>query len=551
MKKSSRLLARKPFSNVFLTIAGALAGGTVLLAASDQAQARRATHPHQQKSVAKQPAPPAGPLTLVVSIRKQRVTVYGPNGKITDSPVSTGQRGHDTPTGVFSVIGKEVMHHSNLYGGAPMPYMNRITWSGVALHAGNLPGYPASHGCIRLPYGFSRTLYTMTKVGTRVIVAHDDVAPQPISHPLLFTPLPSENPAGLITAATLASSARVSDIAGFVPSIIGITPAVAAEHAGQPHHRTQQMVAAERAAEGARIAARIKDAEARRGDHEQKVRETADTAASAKAAHREAVAGKERLARDLRRAQSHLQAADAELGRLGRLKPRDGDNTELARAAEKEDLLEKKVFDATADVEAADAAVEAADGKIAEALHAMERAEAAHAAAVGDLRQVHDELAKAKAEKSAFDRAEANRAKPVTVLVSRKTGKVHVRQGADDLFVSPVTIAEPERPLGTHVFTAVALADGGKALNWNVVTAAGEPRRRQDDEPRRRRKSPPVETVTLPASTPAQALDRIAIPAEAVERIAELVKPGSTLMVSDYGISHETSQYTDYILLTR
>ena len=98
--------------------------------------------------------------------------------------------GHPTPTGIFSILEKNRIHHSNLYGSAPMPFMQRVTNSGVAMHAGELPGYPASHGCIRLPYSFSKSLFGITPMATRVIVARDDVSPVPFAHPLLFTPLP-------------------------------------------------------------------------------------------------------------------------------------------------------------------------------------------------------------------------------------------------------------------------------------------------------------------------------------------------------------------------
>src|SRR5215475_10275644 len=98
---------------------------------------------------------PQGPLIIAVSINKQQLKIYDANGFFAQSPVSSGMAGHATPTGVFSVIQKQRLHHSNIYSNAPMPYMQRITWSGVALHAGVLPGYPASHGCIRMPTSFA------------------------------------------------------------------------------------------------------------------------------------------------------------------------------------------------------------------------------------------------------------------------------------------------------------------------------------------------------------------------------------------------------------
>ena len=109
----------------------------------------------QAKKELSPPAPP-GPHLLVVSINKQRVTLYSNGKPVAVSPVSTGTATHPTPTGVFSIIQKNRHHRSNIYSNAPMPFMQRLTWSGVALHEGKLPGYPASHGCIRLP-GISRT----------------------------------------------------------------------------------------------------------------------------------------------------------------------------------------------------------------------------------------------------------------------------------------------------------------------------------------------------------------------------------------------------------
>jgi hypothetical protein len=129
-----------------------------------------------------------GPLQVIVSIADQRVSLYDNGALIARSAVSTGTRGHPTPLGVFSVIEKQRWHRSNLYSAAPMPYMQRITWSGVALHAGVVPGHPASHGCIRLKNGFAVQLWRLTKRGTRVIIVHDDVQPVAITNPHLFKP---------------------------------------------------------------------------------------------------------------------------------------------------------------------------------------------------------------------------------------------------------------------------------------------------------------------------------------------------------------------------
>lgn len=126
---------------------------------------------------------PSGPLAIIVSIPDQRVHVYRNGIRIGVSTCSTGAPGHSTPSGVFTILEKDKQHHSSTYNNAPMPNMNRLTWSGIALHAGNLPGYPASHGCIRLPVKFSELLFEVTHVGTPVILAGSHGEPAEVVHP--------------------------------------------------------------------------------------------------------------------------------------------------------------------------------------------------------------------------------------------------------------------------------------------------------------------------------------------------------------------------------
>ena len=130
-------------------------------------------------------AKPQGPLIIAVSIEQQKVRVYDGNGLFAESPISTGMKGHSTPMGVFSVIQKNKMHRSNIYSGAPMPYMQRITWSGIALHAGVLPGYPASHGCIRMPMPFAVKMWNWTRMGARVVITPGAITPASFAHPFL------------------------------------------------------------------------------------------------------------------------------------------------------------------------------------------------------------------------------------------------------------------------------------------------------------------------------------------------------------------------------
>jgi hypothetical protein len=126
---------------------------------------------------------PQGAVAVVVSIPEQLVHVYRNGVRIAVSTCSTGKTGHETPTGVFTVLQKDKDHRSSTYNNAPMPNMNRLTWDGVALHAGNLPGYPASHGCVRLPLAFSEKLWTVTHLGTPVIIAGAHTDPWELTHP--------------------------------------------------------------------------------------------------------------------------------------------------------------------------------------------------------------------------------------------------------------------------------------------------------------------------------------------------------------------------------
>lgn len=138
---------------------------------------------------------PEGPLTISISLSAQELKIFDANGLFAESKISSGKPGHSTPRGVFSIIQKRKWHRSNLYANAPMPYMQRITWSGVALHAGALPGYPASHGCVRLPNAFAAKLWRWTTMGARVIIAHDELTPADVTHPNLLARLPDAAPA--------------------------------------------------------------------------------------------------------------------------------------------------------------------------------------------------------------------------------------------------------------------------------------------------------------------------------------------------------------------
>ena len=163
------------------------------------------------------------PLLLSVSLNRQTIDVYRGTHLIASSKVSSGMPGHETKPGVFSILEKQRFHHSNIYSGAPMPWMQRLTRSGTALHAGAVPGYPASHGCIRLPFSFAPKLFQMTAVGGNVLVANDELAPKPIEHSNLFQPLPA--PVHLALAHT--SEDRLNDALEAAPGYVSLSLVVA------------------------------------------------------------------------------------------------------------------------------------------------------------------------------------------------------------------------------------------------------------------------------------------------------------------------------------
>jgi hypothetical protein len=159
---------------------------------------------------------PSGPVAIIVSLPEQRVYVYRNGVEIAVSTCSTGKPGHETPTGVFTILQKDKNHHSSTYNNAPMPNMNRLTWGGIALHAGNLPGYPASHGCVRLPMDFSAKLFGITHIGTPVIIANARSAPADIVHP-----------GQVLSADAVAEFAHVADTKANTP---GAAPAAQVNH---------------------------------------------------------------------------------------------------------------------------------------------------------------------------------------------------------------------------------------------------------------------------------------------------------------------------------
>src|SRR5262245_14590160 len=159
--------------------------------AAAPADADKKRNPAEKSVEESIPDPADGePLFLVIALNDQTIDIYRGTSLIKSSKVSSGTRGYATMTGVFSILEKQRHHHSNMYSAAPMPWMQRLTWSGTAIHGGVLPGYPASHGCVRLSFSFAPKLFGITNVGEHVVIGNDKITPTPITHPILFQPRP-------------------------------------------------------------------------------------------------------------------------------------------------------------------------------------------------------------------------------------------------------------------------------------------------------------------------------------------------------------------------
>jgi hypothetical protein len=245
-----------------------LAALVALIAAPDPAVAASRHAERAVENIA--PREAGAPIMAIVSLKSQQVTIYDADGRILRAPVSSGQKGRETPAGVFSVIEKDADHHSNLYDDAFMPHMQRITWSGIALHGGPLPGYPASHGCVRMPYGFAESLFDKTQLGMRVIIAPGGAAPVEIAHPSLFSPTPDAGAHADALAAEATEAARKADearLAALTAAREAARATVTMRNLDNLKARAEAQLAA---AETALGAARSDEAKARAEDAKQK-----------------------------------------------------------------------------------------------------------------------------------------------------------------------------------------------------------------------------------------------------------------------------------------
>jgi lipoprotein-anchoring transpeptidase ErfK/SrfK len=505
-------------------------------------------------------AKPQGPLIIAVSIEQQKVRIYDANGLFAESPVSTGMKGHSTPMGVFSVIQKNKMHRSNIYSGAPMPYMQRITWSGVALHAGVLPGYPASHGCIRMPMAFAVKMWNWTRMGARVIITPGTITPATFSHPLLVAqkvvpqPIIANDPA---TDAPAVKSDKGADAGAATKSAdaslahsetsLDLRPTVG--HAAPLRERTHTADASI-ALPAINSVVTMSDAPPSAA----KVRPASDApTAEAKPDATQSEPAVETAAPDIKSTETGTVATDDKKAEASAEAKSDAVNVEAPTAAITK-VEEAKIPEAQTP-EAKPAESKAVE-KPAEPVKATADTPATPAVAP----DVKKDTARLPGADKAARAEPPRRPGQIAVFVSRKDSKLYVRENFKPQFDVPITIAPSDRPLGTHVFTAEADKKDPNLLRWSVislpVTARNATRTDEDDRAARRRKMAvgAAEAKPLPApNSPAEALDRITIAPEAMARIAEVLSTGSSIVVSDHGISQggETGEGTDFIVSLR
>lgn len=498
-----------------------------------QQQPRR----HQARKIVapeKESAKPRGPLIIAISIEKQNLKIYDANGLFAETPVSTGMKGHPTPMGVFSVIQKHRLHHSNIYSGAQMPYMQRITWSGIAIHAGVLPGYPASHGCIRMPMAFAVKMWNWTRMGARVVVTPGEMTPASFSHPLLVTqkivPQPATEPQADAPPATKSDKASeaappvkpaISEASLELRSTVGHDGRVklAMEEPLASTSLREQIHTADASGDmpATQLPATMTDAAPSVGNVPPREGATAETGSAGKKPDEAAVA-----------APPVADAASSEVFATGSTKP-------------EKNTAEKKLKAKTDEVKPAAANPDPSKttDKPVDTVTAMP----------GTGTSVPDPATVAAPKRSG----------QLAVFVSRKDSKLYVRQNFVPLFDAPVTIAPSDRPLGTHVFTARLDKDDANIVRWSVVSLPAPSRhagRREENQRSSRRgkiASVTIEATPSPApDSPTEALDRLTIPAEAMARIAEALSTGASIIVSDEGIgAGETGEGTDFIVALR
>ena len=517
------------------------------------------------------------PVQIIVSLPDQRVSLFKGGEKVASTRVSTGKAGHRTPSGIFSIIQKNRRHFSNLYNNAPMPYMQRITWSGLALHAGAIPNYPASHGCIRLPRGFARKLFSYTKMGAHVVVARGQLSPRDITHANLLQPQPATDELG----PRISSDERARSDSGIgvgaenTPLISNVTEEhvrltnAAARNDGiegissSPAADTKDLTKLASLDEGALVQPEAREISALRKMLVEKMRMRrwpfdvqrmlknlrlysgdvdGDTGPATRRAIRRFQSGvglrvTGKINRELIEELYRISGKVLDLGYENVKLPRSSEPLRILitrkKNREKSKIAQQLLTDLGYDTGGIDGQL----GRMS-------------IAAIRDF--------------------QTDRNLPVTGELSagllnalykasgkRKPGEWHlyVRQDFKDLFDVAIDVRGGDAPMGTHLFTAMHFDKGATRTRWTSLTMrsrAGKDRKNcKWNRKKHRRICKTIRAPYSPTISASQALDRIVIAPDVRKILSELLTPGSSLAVTDNGLSHETGEGTDFIVINR
>jgi hypothetical protein len=594
----------------------ALLGGVCALAIALASGSSAANAMNQHKAPAKEAEHaskepfgevPKGPVEIIVSIDQQKLHLYSDGQHVADTSVATGVPSLPTPLGFFDVIQKQVFHRSNIYSGAPMPFMQRITWSGVALHEGENIGHRASHGCIRMPHDFAARLYQFTKLGARVIVADAELKPSEIADPHLFVhkvTSPPTPPAPPVAVADPAKQQPANDDSK--KADIAETPKPATLVVAQPNETTSPVTAAE-PVKAAQTGDDAKTPAVEASKTDSSATAPANDASSpvvASDAAKSAVSGDDAKPNDTAVASvaEVFKTESPETAAPKTAAPKTETPKTETPKAEASDNESAKAETSKTEISKLDAPfgeppVPSAASNVAKPPQSSDSAKANDAPqaprpmpvaaqhteqlAVVAPRPVTNMVAEHLVSEN-LRGTDANptlvvatssevvplppakpatavtseKKTPIAIFVSRKTQKIYVRQNFAPLFDAAIKVDNPEQPLGTHVFTALGYLTDGSTFRWDVVSLPGAPPKAKQIEVKDRygrvvRREQVVEKQSGPLPAPAEALARLEIPQDIVDRISEMMVPGSSLIVSDQGLGDETGEGTDFVVVSR
>jgi len=467
------------------------------------------------------------PLFAVVSVADQHISIYDHNGLVARSMVSTGIADHPTPKGIFTILGRERFHQSNIYSGAPMPFMQRITWSGIAMHTGVVPGHPASHGCIRLPAEFASKLWGMTRVGERVVISPREVTPHEFNEPFIITP-----------KMQTISEPMKSDASNSVNS-----EKIPQEKTLNPYQYAEQMKV--RAVN--EVLAANKDLKEAIVQQHLKGNDVALLTADLKKAQTEVAAIQSKLSGYSKIYDEAVERAKIKSQEAEQAKINLKDQLSGALSQKKIDLIVRASEKAIAFKEAAltdktknEEALSAAKMK----LDNFTKLISARSLDLSEADRRLSELINITNAAKEREKLARQRMAPLSVMISRRDQKIYVRQGLVPVFDGPVTIRDMGAPLGEHLYIATAATEDGKSLKWSALSLPPSDKHEVDEvikvklDSRSQINHQPFDSNL--ASNASEALGRIEISQDVRDRLGERLWVGGSMIISDQSPSSET-----------